>query len=151
MNSVTYLYSTGMDAYHVIAIQPDLQKMQLLLLLHVWPCLQICCLAMHWPNPLQYFDISLLIHVMTQCKGLCLLVRKCTMAYRPIAKQFLCKQCPFLGNGSVKMFPWPWIHTQQNSWKWDVFMWSMPRCYKQGTESAVKQFFVEGCKEKSLV
>jgi hypothetical protein len=33
------------------------RKTQLPLLLHVGPCLQSCCLAMRWSNPLQYFPV----------------------------------------------------------------------------------------------
>jgi hypothetical protein len=38
----------------------DLQKTQLPLLLCVGRCLKSCCLAMRWPNPLQYITYSIL-------------------------------------------------------------------------------------------
>jgi hypothetical protein len=118
----TWTYSEHISCDHyppanLLARRSNLQKTQLPLLLHVELYLQSCCLATRWPNPLQYFDISFFIHLMTQYKGLCLLVRKYTVVYRPVAKQWLCKQWLFLGNASVKLFPRQRIHTQQQSWK----------------------------------
>jgi hypothetical protein len=48
------------------------------------------------------------------------------MAYRPVAKRRLCKQRPLLGNARN-------IHARNN--RSTVFsMWSVPRCYNQGTK-----------------
>jgi hypothetical protein len=64
----------------------------------------------------------------------------CIVAYRPVAKRWLCKRRPFLGNISVNTFPLLGsrflIMQQLNATNSrTVFsMWSMPRCYKQGTK-----------------
>jgi hypothetical protein len=58
-----------------------------------------------------------------------------TVSYRPVAKRRLCKQRQFLGNGSENTFPLigsRFLITQQLK---NMFsMWSLPRCYKQGTK-----------------
>jgi hypothetical protein len=44
------------------------------------------------------------------------------MAYKPVAKGRLCKQRPFLGNGSVNRFPRQQIRTNQytSSYCWKL-------------------------------
>jgi hypothetical protein len=61
------------------------------------------------------------------------------VAYRPVAKQWLCKQRPFLGNGSVNTFPLlgsRFLIMQQldyNNGNGVFSMWIVPKCYKQWT------------------
>jgi hypothetical protein len=52
----TYSKHISCDRYpaSLLACRLDLQKTQLLLLLHVGPSLESCYLAMRWPIPLQY-------------------------------------------------------------------------------------------------
>jgi hypothetical protein len=62
------------------------------------------------------------------------------VAYRSIAKQWLCKQWPFLGNSWVNTFPLlgsRFLIMQQLDYNNgnEVFsMWSVLRCYKHGTK-----------------
>jgi hypothetical protein len=73
------------------------------------------------------------------------------VAYRPVAKQWLCKQRPFLGIGSVNTFPLlgsTFLIMQQldyNNGNGVFSMWSIAKCYKQGT-SLVE--FCTGCYEE---
>jgi hypothetical protein len=55
----TCTYNKHIDRYpaSLLARQSDLQKSQLPLLLRVRPCLQSCCLATRWSNPLKYIMI----------------------------------------------------------------------------------------------
>jgi hypothetical protein len=64
-----------------------------------------------------------------------------TVAYRPVAKQWLYEQRPFLGNGSVNTFPLlnsRSLIMQQldyNNSRTVFSMWSVSRCYRQGARS----------------
>jgi hypothetical protein len=64
-----------------------------------------------------------------------------SVAYRPVAKRRLCKQRPLFGNGSVNTFPLlgsGFLILQQlhyNNGRAVFFLWSVPRCYMQGTRS----------------
>jgi hypothetical protein len=66
------------------------------------------------------------------------------VAYRPVAKQWLCKQRPFLSNGSVNTFPLLCSRSlvmQQldyNIGNQKFSMWFMPRCYKQGIKLSLQ-------------
>jgi hypothetical protein len=59
---------------------------------------------------------------------------------RNVAKRLLCKQRPFLGNGSVNTFPLLdsrfFINAtiDYNNARAVFSMWSVPRCYTQGTK-----------------
>jgi hypothetical protein len=54
---------------------------------------------------------------------------------------------PFLGNGSVNIFPQQ--QTRRQQLKSCVFTWSMPRCYKQWTWLELSQFCTGVCKERT--
>jgi hypothetical protein len=81
------------------------------------------------------------------------------VAYRPVAKQWLCKQRPFLGSGSVNTFPLlgrRFLIMQQldyNNGRTVFSMWSMPRCYNWEVWSVVSlvEFFTGGCEERTWV
>jgi hypothetical protein len=61
----------------------------------------------------------------------------CNVAYRHVAKRWLCKPRPFLGNRLINTFPLilnnATVVLQQ--WKRGTSTWSVPRCYEQGTKS----------------
>jgi hypothetical protein len=65
------------------------------------------------------------------------------VACRPVAKRWLRKQQPFLGNGSVNTFPLlgsRFLIMQQldyNSGRAVFSTWSVPRSYEQGTKSVL--------------
>jgi hypothetical protein len=73
------------------------------------------------------------------------------VAYRPVVKNWLCKQRPFLGNGSVNTFPRQRIARNNRVIVGNgVFsMWSVPRCYRQGAKSVESQFCTGGCEERT--
>jgi hypothetical protein len=72
------------------------------------------------------------------------------VAYRSVAKQWLCKQRPFLGNGSVNTFRLlgsRFLIMQQldyNNGTGMFSMWSVPRCCKQRAKLSVELSFVRG-------
>jgi hypothetical protein len=77
-----------------------------------------------------------------------------TVAYRPFQSGD-CKQRPFLGLGSVNTFTLlgrRFLIIQQldyNSGDTVFSMWSVPRCYKQGTKLIERQFCTGGCEDRS--
>jgi hypothetical protein len=92
-NSVTYIDAertriTGntcrVTTTNRYVTSPRTRKTQTSLLLRIGPCLQICCMATRWSNPLH--------------TGKFYLNTNNIVAYRPIVKQWLCKQRPLLGN-----------------------------------------------------
>jgi hypothetical protein len=68
----TYSKHISRDRYpaNVLARRMDLQKTQLPLLLRVGPCLQSCCLATRWQNPLHYYQLSTSSPVLSRFKPL---------------------------------------------------------------------------------
>jgi hypothetical protein len=82
-----------------------------------------------------------------------------TVAYRPVAKQWLCKQRPLLGNSSVDTFLLlgsRFLIMQQlvyNNGNRVISLWSMPRCYKQGIKLAesLVEFYTGGCEDRTWV
>jgi hypothetical protein len=73
----------------------------------------------------------------------------CTVACRVVAMQRADIAVPFLGNGSVNTFLQQWIDMQQwrNCWKQGVSVWSVLRCYVQGTRLELSQLSRVVCEE----